>query len=483
MHSMYMEVFFLMVKKKSTKEEKKELKKRIVDELWKRGDLSYKYHSGQKKIVDTLAKLPKKAREILLLISRRWGKSFLGALLSIETAQGGYYRRVLIMGPTEKQTKDIINPILNKIKIDDHKNLLKETKSEAKWKIGRSEIQLAGFDTCIESVRGQEFDLVILEETGSAKVKKEEYDYILKSVLRPTLMHTKGPIIHLTTPSKDADHPLHTITIPKTQKAGTYFEFNIRENPLLTEEEIEEEIEEMGGIDDPSVQRELFCKILRDLTTLAIPKFNKDINVQEFDLPDVFFSWVGGDFGGVRDKTFAHLWAYDFKNAKKLIVAERGFEANTPTSEIAREIRAMEAEFEQSSLQRYIDCPGQTKVDLQNDHGLSIISPKKMKGSFEAGVNQINLACLQEKVIIHPRCTETILALENGRFNKQRTDYERTEELGHCDALASMAYGLRHAHTDNPYPALYNYRHVPKDDLFIRRTAEGNPLLKLFDED
>lgn len=460
----------------------KELAKRAAIELWRRGDLSYKYHAGQKHIMSVIDALDPSVREILLFISRRWGKSFLGSLLAIQTAQAKWFRRVLIMGPTEKQTKEIINPIFQKIKLDDYENLLKETKSESKWKIGKSEIQLAGFDTAIESVRGQEFDLIILEEPASAKITREDYDYIIKSVLRPTLMHTKGRIIYMTTPGKNADHPLHVVTIPKTQASGSFFKFTIEDNILLTKEEIEAEIEDMGGRDDPSVRRELFCEILRDEASLAIPKFDVNMNVQEFELPELFHCWVAGDFGGVRDKTVLHLWAYDFKNARKLIIDELVFDRNTPTSEIALQLFTMEKKYGQDGISRWIDCPGQTRVDLQNDHGLIVNLPLKQKGSFEAGVNQINLACMDRSVLVHPRCKFTIMTLENGRTNKQRTDYERTEDLGHCDALASMAYGLRHADVENPFPRLHHLRHVKSDDLLDLGRDPTDPFNTLFED-
>lgn len=468
----------------SSDDKKTELKKRLINELWRRGDLSYKFHSGQKKIYEVLNSLPKTSREVLLFIARRWGKSYFGALLAIMAAKRRFFTKVLIMGPTEKQTKEIMNPIFKKIKVDDYNGLLTETKSEAKWKIGSSEIQLAGFDTCIEAVRGQEYGLIILEEPGSAKINKEEYEYIVKSILWPTLMHTKGKIFYMTTASKYADHPLHTLTIPKTTLLGTFFKLTIYDNPYLTKEEIDQEIEAMGGLDNPAVRRELLCEIVRDETHLAIPKFNIDKNVKEFDLPDHYICWVAGDFGGVRDKTVAHLWAYDFMRGKKLIIDEAVFDRNTSSGIIAKEIKDMEKKYGQSNLLRFMDCPGQTQIDLQNEHDFTVIAPKKKKGSFEMGINQVNLACETESIEIHPRCHFTITTLEYGQLNKPRNDFERSEDLGHCDALASMAYGIRHAQVTNPFPSNYKYKDIPSDDLFIRSTSNTkHPLIKLVEEE
>jgi hypothetical protein len=358
-----------------------------------------------------------------------------------------------------------------------------EGKSKLIWKVGRSEIMLAGFDTCLETVRGLEFDAIILEEPASSVVTKDQYDYIIKSILSPTLAHTGGPIYYMTTPSRDADHPVHTITLPKTEALGTFFKFTIESNPLFTKEQIEQIIEDAGGRDDPAVKREYFCEIIRSIASVAIPNFSIEKNVKEFTLPEYLNYWIGGDLGGVRDKTVIHLLAYDYTEHKILVVDELVFDRNVASSVIATAIKDMEKWHKQYNLIKVIDAPGQTRVDYQRDHGLSIALPKKIKGGFEVGNNQLNLACIQEYILIHPRCKFTIQTLEHGRTNKQRTDYERTEDLGHCDAIASLIYGIRHANVKNPFPKLHEFRHINKDDLFINptRSDDSTPLSKLLE--
>jgi hypothetical protein len=57
----------------------------------------------------------------------------------------------------------------------------------------------------------------------------------------------------------------------------------------------------------------------------------------------------------------------------------------------------------------------------------------------------------QDKVVIHPRCTFLALSLESGTLNKQRNDFNRSEALGHCDAIAALQYGVRCLDRTNPW--------------------------------
>lgn len=165
----------------------KELSKRAKQELWKRGDISYLFHSGQQQIHDTLEK-NKTAREICLLISRRYGKSYFCVVKAIMKLLEKPGNTVLILGPSEKQAKKVITPLINMIKVDAPEGLITMTKSEGLWSVGQSTLYIGGMDTAIESIRGLKFEMIIMEETGASD-SIDDYDYILKSILRPTLQH------------------------------------------------------------------------------------------------------------------------------------------------------------------------------------------------------------------------------------------------------------------------------------------------------
>lgn len=459
---------------------KKELSKRAIRELWARGDISYLLHSGQQKIYNSLHE-NKEAREVCLLISRRFGKTYLCVVLAIMKLLEKPGNSVVIVSPNERQGKKIITPIINKIKKDAPEGLITVTKSEGLWSVGQSTLYLAGMDTAVESLRGLEFQLVIVEETG-ASAAIDDYDYILKSVLRPTLMHSRGAIIHASTPSKHLDHPFHTITIPKTQASNTFFKYTIEDNPLLSKEDIDAEIEEAGGRDSIHCKREYFCELVRDSSLVAISEFNLT-KVVDFAIPEYCNFWISGDVGGVRDKSVFHILGYDYEEARVLVFDELVFPRNTTTSEMVSSLKALERRYGVKQGLRYIDCPGQLRIDLAQDHDFSLSILPKEKGSFEAGLNQLNVAFRAGELVVHPRCKFTILSLENGRLNEQRNDFARTEELGHCDAIASIVYGWRTRIKDVPKKRNKALDGVQKENIFyLKSGTDRHPLEAILDE-
>lgn len=442
--------------------------------LWRIGSLTYKLHASQRVVYDKIKALPKKVREVLVFISRRWGKSYLGVQMAVEDCLRNPGVQVAIVGPNLRQTRNIIAPIMAKIKEDAPIGLITETKSELIWTVGKSTLRIAAFDTALESLRGLDLFAVYMEESGLSH--PDEYEYIIKSVLKPTLMHSRGRIVHLTTPSRHVDHPLHTDTIPKCDVVGAFFKLTIRDNPLLTEEEIEEEIAEAGGIDSPHTQRELFCEIVRDTDSLLVPEFTEAEHVRDFSLPEYFNMWVGGDYGGSRDKTVLHLCAYDFDKGRVLFYDERAFENKTGNGFIVPAVKDMERPFLRKISHRRVDAPGQVQVDLANaPYHYEISIPDKTQ-DMEAGVRALRTAFQRGQIWVHPRCKLLIATLRSGMWNEKRTDFERTKALGHADAIASAVYAFRHKNTDNPYPKNHGFK---ADEMVRQRGEEGHALKAL----
>ena len=424
-----------------------EYRKRVVEKLWNRGALEYKMHVAQRKIYDQLKVT--EARQVLLLISRRWGKSYLATLLAIMDCLRGEGRQVLVIGPSEKQARKIISYLINLIAEDAPRGLIKMTKSENLWTIGKSQLLIAGFDSAIDSVRGLAFYNVYCEELGLAN--SDDLGYIINDVLRPTLQHSRGKLFYLTTPATSPDHALHTEILPKCEMTNSVFRYTIRDNPLLTEAQIAEEIENMGGMDSISVRRELFAEIIRDASLMAVPDF-KVSNICSEVFPDHAYSWIAGDIGGVRDKTVFLMTYYDYMRGVTVIADELVFEPNTPSSKIVELAKQMELQYKVEKANRFVDAPGQLKIDFSSLHSYPLTQVLKGQGSFDAGLNQINVAFRSGALEIHERCKFTILSLNNGTLNKQRNDFQRSSVLGHCDAIAAVVYAYRHRTVNNPYP-------------------------------
>lgn len=434
---------------------------------WMRGLLRWKLHAAQKLIYDKIRALPQSQREALIFCSRRFGKSYLGIILALEDAIRNPGKQVAIVGPSFKQTKAIVTPILKDILKDAPKGLVTQSKSTSTWNISNgSSLILGGFDTIAESFRGLDIFSLYLEETGSATADLDEYSYLLYSILFPTLMHSRGRIHHLTTPSRIVDHPLHIETLPKCKLSDAFYLFTIEDNPLLTKEDIEAEIELLGGRDSVSTQRELFCQIKRDDSITVVTTFDESRHVQAITPSHPLKYNAGGDLGYTNDLSVFLLAGYDHNIGKVLVLDELSFAPETPSSKI---VETLHKTWQQKPT--YIaDIQGNTRIDMAT-LGLDAYEPVKDK--FDSTITFIRNEFYNDRLIIDPKCKLLIETLRSATFNKQKTDFLRTATLGHADALMALVYLLRSIdrHTD--------LRPKPRRSTHFFHPDPPHPLTKL----
>ena len=79
-----------------------------------------------------------------------------------------------------------------------------------------------------------------------------------------------------------------------------------------------------------------------------------------------------------------------------------------------------------------------------------------MKHDKDVTMSGVRTAINSGKIMIDPKCERLIYQLENGVWNDKRTDWVRSEELGHCDGISALAYFNRCAKwRRNPFPKGY----------------------------
>jgi hypothetical protein len=417
------------------------------DDLWYAGNLRFLLHSAQHIIYDKFHAT--NDRETVMLCSRRFGKSYLSVILCLEHAIKNPYTIVRFVPPEIKQAWQITMPIMLKLEQSWPRGLVRYQAAEKAWKVGRgSWLYLGGFDSQADAQRGGEASLIVCDEAGFTS--PETYGYIMKSVLKPQLLTTRGRMLIPSTPSREPDHEFLTNTVQDAKLEGRLHKYTIYDNPLLDEDQIEQAKRDCGGEDTEDWKREYLCEIVRSKSITVVPRWDTATYVQEFEPQPWQARVLVGDFGGVNDKTVIHVLAYDYQSPVHGVfqfVDERVYDPGTTTEEIVAGIRALHkqwlkpSEFPEQDQTAYLDCPGQLQVDLNNHHNISVRIP--LKDDFHAGVNLINIMVNMRRILVHPRCKFTILSMESARFNDRRTDYIRSPVLGHCDAIASAIYGIR----------------------------------------
>lgn len=421
--------------------------KDLYNELWIRGNLRFKLWPQQIKIYEIIKELPIDIQMIVVECARQFGKSVLGALLMLEDCLRNPGVTVLVVGPEIKQARAIVNPRLKLLSGDAPEGLITQKKAEDRWIVGHSEIVLGGFDVKNASrQRGKTLYKIYIEEIVDSS--PDTFNEFIRSDLAPALIHSPDAKIQFnTTPPKIPDHPYLIDIVPQAKIDGSFFQFTIDDNEKLSDQQKENIIRLCGGRNSVEAQRELWCRVVRDPHVVIVPDFDEQKHVCDLTLPQKRFMEITADWGGVRDFTCLLLHSYDFLSNKYIILDELVFPPNTATSKIKEAAKPWQEQFGLNFW--HADVPGQLQIDLMEDGDLEVRIPPK--ADWKAAVNRMAVVFTLDQILIDRRCKYLIQNCNSGRFNKQKTDFERSAALGHCDGLAALMYAVRVQNTSNPY--------------------------------
>lgn len=467
----------------------KELKPKVskqeaIQELWRRGNLSWKCHAVQREMYNLFYNSEPNSTMVWLL-ARQSGKSVLLAILAIEAALRKPNSVIKLVTDTKLHVKSIFEPIFNML-LQDCPEELKPKYYTANFYYAfpnNSQIQMAGSDgKHYEKLRGQKSDLVLVDEAGFCR----DLDDMIKSVLRPTTTHTGGRIILATTPPRDYDHPFIKFH-EKAEYDQKLVKKTIYDNPLLSEKDIERIISEMGGVSSNEFRREYLCDIIKDTSTAVIPEFTPEIEaeiVKEWPLPPFYDSYVSMDLG-FTDLTAVLFLYFDFKNDKIIIQDEIIADFKKPDMNIKKLTELIvqkESQLWLNPLTNEVKAPYVRVSDINHivTNEIRVNSGNKLhfqiakKDDPNASINQIRALIGAKKLIISPKCENLIRHLRNVKWKSanDKTTFARSADDGHYDAVDALKYGIRSIYlSKNPYPAGYGYN---MKDLYINNPEKFN---------
>lgn len=435
-----------------------------IAELWDRGVLKWKLHDPQKEINNAIDTSPK--RIIVVVSSRRIGKSYMLLIKAIEECLSKDNSIVKYICPKQNMLKKILNPMMKEILTDCPIDIRPKYKTNDRvWMFPNgSQIQMEGTDNGNhENIRGGNANLCIVDEAGFCT----ELDYVVKSVLLPTTTTTKGKVILISTPSKKPDHEFVEMYMKPAEFANELIIKTIHDNPMVSAEEVQDIIKEYpGGESNPEYRREYLCEVVMDEDSSVVPEFSRELEdaiVQEWKRPKFYDVYVSMD-PGYRDLT-AVLFAYfDFYRNKVVIEDELVLKGSTTvnTEYLAARILEKEAQLffdiytkeAKKPFMRVSDINPTLLNDLHTLHGLHF-NPTA-KDDKRAAVNQTRVMLAQGNVIINPRCVNLIRHLKGATWDKSGKKYARSPDSGHYDCVDALIYLLRNiVKSKNPFPPGY----------------------------
>lgn len=443
--------------------------------LWRKGQLRFKLHTQQKIIYDKF--YSSDDYFTTMLISRQTGKSYLLAILAIETCLRKPDAVVKFVTPKLKMVKNILNKNMKVILRGCPADIRPEWKENDKvWQFPNgSQIQAAGTDNQnYDNIRGGTCDLWIVDEAGFCS----DLEDVIYSVLTPTTTMTNGRGLLSSTPDpNEPEHPFITIFVEKAKTEGKLFKYTIDDNPMLSEADIQKIIERYPkGRKDIRFRAEYLCEIVRDETKTVVPEFDheaeRDIVTDQILYPPYYDYYVSMDIGG-KDFTSILIAYYDFINDSVVVIDEIVHKDKQGTKKIAESIKERLAEHfdEKPPYMMYADNNNIILLnDLRTDHKLNFIPTKK--DNKQAAINKVKLWVQNRQIVIHPRCKTLISHLKNGKWadhlKNGYKEFAKDVEGGHYDTLDAFIYLVRNIVTGkNPYPK--NYTAMGTSNHFQRK--------------
>ena len=437
-----------------TEKERLQISK-LIELKWLSGDLKWKLKSHQIPLYNEIVN--QTGLKHVVNCSRRFGKSYILTLIALEFCLVNKNVHVRFAAPTQRQLKEIIKPILDKQILDCPTNIRPVYKSQESlyyFPSTNSNLHIAGCEGGhMENLRGHESHLNIIDEAGSI----DDLEYLIKDILLPQTLTTKGKMYIASTPPPTPAHYFHTLALEA--KVNNYYSiYTIDDNTSIDDYTKQEYTKESGGIESSTWKREYLCQFVVDEKLVIIPEWENDFvrKVDRNEYYKFYDCYSSIDIGG-RDKTAIIFGFYDYKQAKFILEHELIFSGQeTTTKLISEQIKSIEdLHYPNKKIKRWADNNAVIFLqDLSIEYGLHY-NPTS-KDLLQAMINELRIFIGAGRLIINPRCTETIGCLETGIWDKTRTQFQRSGLYGHFDALAALVYLVRNLDTTtNPIPPLY----------------------------
>lgn len=449
----------------------------ILNKLWDLGESRYLLQPKQRELRTFL--LNTTSQIVVVNAHRQFGKSTASFQYADEMARKNPNWIIKIGAPTYKQVKDIIKVVNQTVLATCPKKkrpFFNKADGEFVYPNG-SVIKMIGVDIGVERLRGTPSDLVILDEVGFMR----DLDGLVYSVIMPTFnQRPHGRLIMTSTPPTVLAHDFSQQFIPLAKSQNAYWELPITRNPKFTDADIRRfaavyDIVDAGGrvltpgIETDKFKREYLCEIVPDTNRLVFPEwqlFKKkdeqgfeihDFVKDEIERPSHYVPLVVGDWG-LKDHTAILFGWVDFKSGKLVVQDEIWVNYTTPSDicvMIKEKVSKLFSGVAYDDIIWFADMDASLKAELRKQTGIPWMEKYGMvKNNKDGNITNLRANIVQHKLLVNSKCSNLILQLDKGVWKENRQDWERSELMGHCDALAALIYMNKVAPwNNNPFPA------------------------------
>ena len=362
---------------------------------------------------------------------RRGGKTELAVNEMAGKAYSKKGRNIAYIAPTLQQARDIAwvqlvsvcAPITVK-KLESPTHTLTVQTMDG----GKSTISLRGWES-IETMRGQAFDMLVIDEIASMKNWENNWN----EILRPTLTDREGECLFISTP-KGFNHFYDLYNLANDKVKGVEyasFHFTSYDNPYLKKEELEKARAELT--EDQFAQE--YLADFRKQEGLVYKEFDRTRHLFEFMPEKEPEERIAGvDFGFTNPTAVIHVNVLD----GCYYVVKEWYKTGRTEEQTADYVMSCNFNYV------YPDPEAPSAIEVMHKKGIPVQEVVKNKDSIRNGINRIRQLLKTNRLKIHIGCTNLISEFESYAYADSKPDRNENENpvKDHDHALDALRYVL-----------------------------------------
>lgn len=363
------------------------------------------FHKGQANIVLD------NHRFRVVICGRKFGKTLLSVYELIGMAVAKNDRIIAYMATTYGEARDIAWKRLLKIAGPAIVGKPNETRLEITLRTqegGTSIISLRGWES-VETMRGMEFDFIVLDEIQNYK----DFWAYWQEVLRPALTPRKGSALFIGTP-KGFNHVYDLYNLGLQDPDFKSFHFTSYDNTHLDPKEIDIAKTQMT----PERFAQEYMAEFTKTEGLVFKQFNREKHLYD-KMPDGVYEYIAGvDFGYTNPAGVAHIYT----NGEKYWIDDEWYKTQRTELQIAEYVNGCKFQAV------YPDPENPSAIENMRQLGINVREVSKGKDSIKSGVQKMQELFIQGKLMINRKCINLISELESYTFEEENTEKNNSEK-------------------------------------------------------
>ena len=350
-----------------------------------------------------------KHRFRVLRSGRRWGKTTLAILEMVAKAVFRNDAKIVYIAPTYQQARDIAWNELKKVCLPVTINI-NEARLEItiKTKQGQSSIiWLRGWES-VETLRGQAFDFIVIDEIAMMRNFWANW----QEVLRPTLTDRKGEVLFVSTP-KGFNHFYDLCNQELTDNDYKTFHFTSYDNPHLPVDELDKAKATLP----PDRFAQEYKASFQKTQGLVYKEFDRAKHLYD-ELPKGVYKKLGAvDFGYRNPAAVLDVrWSEE-----KLFIEDEWYKRERTDIQIAEYVAL--CKFQSV----YPDPENQGAIEELRRQRVNVKEVIKGQGSVNSGIQSIREMLIRGDLLINKRCVNLISEFEMYSHDDDKGDRNENE--------------------------------------------------------